>query len=554
MCRSVRAVAFLTSLLALSLGFDARSQDKKPDAAAPQQDKIDIGATLDSWYKVTQIVGPQAESAGWVHELLQRAPAGNPWRFQYHANSEIELVVPDPKDAKKSSVHTQSLRITAQLDDTFTPQSMERVDSRDEIQVNTNVVSEENNKRIDVVTGADRKSFPVSSDEEVHYSPFLMFISLRQNGKLSKPGTQRVLLVSPREDDQMPIAEVQLEVHEVVKREYMGKKDVSVTRVTYLKPPPAANRDAELLETFVDKFGRIVEESTRGGVRRVMVKDEIDAVGKNERVRPGARRDPFRKDLAMLPQASAIGVDGPKPLTVGTGNIADVIKDLEKRFDDLRKAKEEKREEEGQIIYEKLIDIFAAIRKGNMDTPLPAAEMARVDSLRKQTEELWGGIERLIKKLQTTYVRVLDAFNKDELETMEKGIDELKKAQNRKELEEQPQLAQVLKWIGELEPLVGKTKTRIELAKKRIYLTGTLLHEDAQMIPVDAAVSVFGHQVGGIQEVRFIKPNRIAVINDKLYRIGDTVDGEGVRIEKIWAFGVQVSLREEIRDVGIRQK
>jgi len=28
----------------------------------------------------------------------------------------------------------------------------------------------------------------------------------------------------------------------------LGKKDVPVTRVTYLKPPPAANRDAELLE------------------------------------------------------------------------------------------------------------------------------------------------------------------------------------------------------------------------------------------------------------------------------------------------------------------
>jgi len=32
------------------------------------------------------------------------------------------------------------------------------------------------------------------------------------------------------------------------------------------------------------------------------------------------------------------------------------------------------------------------------------------------------------------------------------------------------------------------------------------------------------------------------------------VEGEGVRVEKIWAFGVHVSLREEVRDVGIRQK
>ncbi len=554
MGREGRAVAVLVSLLALTPAFEARSQDKKADPAAPQQDKIDIGASLDSWYKVTQVVNQQVEAAGWVHELLQRAPAGNPWRYQYYANSEIELVTPDPKNASKSSVHTQSLRITAQLDDTFAPQSMERTESQDEIQVNTNIVSEENNKRIDVVSGADRKSFPVSADEEVHYSPFLMFISLRQNGKLSKPGTQRVLLVSSRDDGQIPIAEVQLEVHEIVKREYMGKKDVPVTRVTYLKPPPAANRDAELLETFVDKFGRVVEEIRRDGVRRVLVKEEVEAVGKNERIRPGARRDPFRKDLAMMPQATA-GVEGKeRPISVSKSTIDKVIEDIEKRFEDLRKAKEEKREDEGQLIYEKLIEIFSAVRNGNLQDPLPPAQMARVEALRKQTEDLWGGIDRLIKKLQTTYVKVLDAFNRDELDVMEKGIDELKKAQARKELEDQPQLAQVLKWIGELEPLVGKCKTRIELAKKKISLTGTLLHEDAQMIPVEAAVSVFGHQVGGVQEVRFIKPNRIAVINEKMYRVGDMVDGEGVRVEKIWAFGVQVSLREEIRDVGIRQK
>ena len=101
---------------------------------------------------------------------------------------------------------------------------------------------------------------------------------------------------------------------------------------------------------------------------------------------------------------------------------------------------------------------------------------------------------------------------------------------------------------------MAKCKTRIELGKKRVLVTGTLLHDDAQLIPVDAAIGLFGHQVGGVHEVRFIKPNRMAVINDKLYRVGDIIEGEGVRIEKVWAFGVQVSLREEVRDVGIRQK
>ena len=576
MCRSVRTVGASTLFVLFAFVVEARSQDKKPEtppaapqekkqdpapekkadptpvAATAQQERIDIGNNLDSWYKVFQ----GNEAVGYYHEVLQRAQAGQPWRYRYDSDAEIELMIPDPKDARKSTSLTESVRIRAQLDDTYAPFSMERADNRNDAQVTSTVLTEDAGKKIDVVLGpTDRKSFQVSSDEEVYYSRFLMFISLRQNGKLSKPGTHRARLFSPREDDKEPIAEVQLEVHDFMKREYLGKKDVPVTKVTYLKPPPAANRDAELVETYVDKFGRIVEEISRGGMRRVLVKDEIEAVGKNERVRPGARRDPFRKDLAMFfnPRA-AKGDDKRGEPPPDPSNMAATFTKLENLIEDMRKAKEEKRDEEGAKAYERFLDIHASIRALNLQKPLPPEQMARVDSLRKQAEEVWGGVERLMKTLQAAYVRVIESYNRDECEAMEQGIGEFKKAQTRKELEDQPQLSQVLKWIGELDPLVAKCKTRIELGKKKIVVTGTMLHEDAQMIPLDVTINFLGHQVGGIQEVRFIKPNRIAVINDKMYRVGDVVEGEGVRLEKIWAFGVQVSLREEVRDVGIRQK
>jgi hypothetical protein len=554
MRRSVPAVAASTLLALLAFCSEGRSQDKKPEAApvaAGQQDRIDIGATLDSWYKILQ----GAETVGYVHEVLQRAQAGNPWRYRYDADAEVELMLPDPKDFKKMAAHTESLRIRAQLDDTYAPISMDRTDNRDETQVISSVVSEDSGKKIDIVLGpTERRSHQVSPDEEVHYSRFLMFISLRQNGKLSKAGPQNALLFAPREDDKGPTAQVQLEVHEVVKREYLGKKDVPVTRVTYLKPPPAATRDAELVETFVDKFGRIVEETTRGGVRRILVKDEIEAVGRNERVRPGARRDPFRKDLAMTFNPAVVKSDDHREPTPNPNDMAATFTRMEALIEELRKAKEEKLDVEGQKSYERFLEIQSAIRNLNLAKPLLPEQMARVDSLRKQAEEVWGGLDRLMKNLQANYVKVIDAYNRDDSDQMEQGIAEFKKAQTRRELEDQPQLSQVLKWIGELEPLVGKCRTRIELGKKKIVVTGTMLHEDAKILPVDVSVNVFGHQVGGIQDVRFIKPNRIAVVNDKMYRVGDILEGEGVRIEKIWAFGIQVSLREEVRDVGIRQK
>ncbi|HVR86494.1 MAG TPA: hypothetical protein VMU54_19380 [Planctomycetota bacterium] len=564
MRRSVRVLVASTLIAAGAFSLDGVAQDKKPEpppaptGAAPvalQQDKIDIGNVLDSWYKIYQ----KEQVVGYAHEVLSRARTGSQYRYSYAADSEMELVVPDPKDPKKSGVATESLRIeNAQLDDTYSPISMTRRDNRADLNVESKVlIDDSSNKRIEMVVGggSDRKTIPVSPDEEVHFSRFLMFISLRQNGKLAKPGTQRALLFEPRADEQTPIAEVQLEVHEVLKRAYFDKKEVSVTRVSYLKPPPAPTRDGELLETFIDKFGRIVEETTRGGIRRVIVKDEVEAIGQNERPRLGGRRDPFDKRLVMT--------QGPKPENEGAGkpplpdvdpkNFAKTLKEIDALIEDLKKARDERRDDEGQKVYERLITYFVTIRQ--IVPPLAPDQQAVVERKHQEVEEVWGGLERLMKQLRGIYVQVTEAFNKDECGSMEKGIEDLKKAvATRKELEETSQLTQILKWIGELEPLVGKCKTRIELGRKKLILSGTMLHEDVQVLPVDVSVSIAGHLVGGIQDVRFTKPNRIAVINEKMYRVGDVVEGEGVRLEKIWAFGIQVSLREETREVGIRQQ
>jgi|SRR5579859_2853251 len=563
MRRSVRVLVASTLIAAGVISLDGLAQEKKPDSppppagaapAAGQQDKIDIGNVLDTWYKIYQ----KEQPVGYAHEILTRPRTGSQFRYSYASDSEVELMVPDPKDPKKTIVATESMRIElAQLDDTYSPISMKRTDNRADLSVESKVLVDDNNKRIEMSIGTEHKTIPVSPDEEVHFSRFLMFISLRQNGKLAKPGTQRALLFEPRSDEQSPIAEVQLEVHEVIKRTYLDKKDVSVTRVSYLKPPPAPSREAELLETYIDKFGRIVEETTRGGIRRVIVKDEVEAIGQNERPRLGGRRDPFDKRAAMYKDASKDkeGEDKVVGPEVDPKNIAKTLKEIENLIEELKKARDEKRDDEGQKIYDRLITYFATVRQVHISNPLNPVELARVEALRLQVEEIWGGLERLMKQLRGVYVQVTEAFNRDDCGSMEKGIEDLKKAVSaRKELEDTPQLQQILKWIGELEPLVAKCKTRIELGRKKLVLSGTMLHEDVQVMPVDTSVSIVGHQVGGIQDVRFTKPNRIAVINEKMYRVGDVVEGEGVRVEKIWAFGIQVSLREETRDVGIRQQ
>jgi hypothetical protein len=541
--------------LAAGFGAEAQPQDKPAaPAAAPQQDRVAVVGVLDSWYKV--LLGEQLEHIGHVHERLTKETAGQPWRYLYESQAEIDLMVTDPSGEKKQVPFTESSKVVdARLDDTFSPQEMKQTDVRNGVEVHSTVIPEESGRKMEVKSGSaqEGKRFPVG-DEEIYFSRFLMFVALRQSGNLSKPGTRKLMLFSPRPDDKPPVAEIQIEIRDVERREYLGKKDLPVTKVVYLKPPPAAIRELELSEAYVDKFGRIVEEVTRGGIRRLLVKDEAEAVGKDTRIRQGARRDPFRKELAMAP---AKGVEESKgaATVVDPDNMSVSIKKAQEKLEELRRAKDEGRDVEGQKIYDAIVEMHIAMKRSMLEKAQPPNVQAEVERVRDEAEKIWEGLARLMRKLRGVYVKVLQHFDKDECEEMQKGIEELKKAAlERKELVDRPELGQVNLWIGELEPLVVKCRTRQELARKSIVLTGTLIHDSYQFIPVDARVMVFGHPAGVIHPVRFMKPDRLAVVNEKMYRVGDTVEGQGVRVEKIWAHGIQVSLREETRDIPIRQR
>jgi hypothetical protein len=158
-----------------------------------------------------------------------------------------------------------------------------------------------------------------------------------------------------------------------------------------------------------------------------------------------------------------------------------------------------------------------------------------------------------MRKLRAVNLAILEAFGRDDCEAMQKGVEELKRSQGAKELIDTKELSEVLTWIAKADPLIAKCRTRMELARKKILLTGTVSHEDWTVQTVDGRINILGVQVGDVHGVRFIKPTRLAIINDKVYRVGDVVENEGVRVEKIGANTVQVSLRDETRDVGIRQ-
>jgi hypothetical protein len=546
----------------------AAGQEKKPDApaapGAPQQDRLVFSGMLDTWYRIESIKpDKEVEHVGFCRERLIPQPAGAIARYQYGSETEIDQLLPDPKEQVREGVQPKLLaqfesstikEQETKLDDTYVPISLTRIDDRNGVQLSSTVSVEENIRKIRVyVQPPEFKEHKVSPDEEIYYSRFLMFIALRQNDNLSKPGARKAMLFHPREDGTTPVAEVQFQVGEMVKREYLGKKEVPVTPIIYIKPPPASTKDAELVEAYIDRYGRVLEETTRSGLRKVIVKDRESAIPKSLMVRGGGRRDPFDK-------RSALGGVGAPPagekLLVGDERITNEnnlkkLDDAKKLLVDLKKAQEEGRDQEGDVAYNKIIALYLGFKKA--DPAQPPEIMVQVENFRTEAEKIWDGERKLIGKLRLIYTKSLDAFKRDQCEQIEAGITELKKHENSRILELRDALKQLTQWIAELVPKLAQCRTRIELAKKRVVLSGTTLAEEPIMVPVDVTVQVLGHQVGAVQYIRFIKPIRLAVINDKSYRIGDLVEGEGVRVEKIWAHGVQVSLKDETREVGIRQ-
>jgi hypothetical protein len=217
----------------------------------------------------------------------------------------------------------------------------------------------------------------------------------------------------------------------------------------------------------------------------------------------------------------------------------------------LKKAVERKDKAEARVLSDRIVQVYIKLRESSKDAD--SQVRARMESLKKRTEELFPGAVMLVEKARKIYTEALDRFEHEDVTGMEKLLNDLRNVEKAPELVGAEGLTTLRQWVVELEPLLTRCKTRLELAKKKLMLTGVVLHFEEKPQTVEARLNVFGHAAGASQEVRFIRATHIAIINDKMYKVGDTVEGEGVRVEKVWKYGVQVSLQDETREVGIRQ-
>ena len=546
----------LGALLVVSTASDGLPPAESP-SSAPQQDPVDLPVILDSWYRVVQ----EDDHVGFFRERLERASARVSWRFDYRVELQSDINLPDPNDSEKKKLVTESKSMTARLDDTYSPTflQMAQTMSDKDVEIDFNVtlkVSDEGGRTVVITLPNDQhRTVPISAEEDVYYSMPLMFISMRQNGLLSRPGLRQAKLFVPVPKGAL-VADVVFEVGEMVEREYLGKLQASVTPIRFEKGPPTVFSEMKLDRVYLDRYGRILERTTMGGIQYVISKGEEEAIGTGRLTRRG-RRDPFRKDLPLRPEEVVTGTTGPvakitKIDEVNTGNFKEKLKKAEKLLETLQAAVDRKQNKEKRETYDKILAYWEVLR--NVAAAQWEEMIPRVDEMKRRADIISGIPKDLRNQAFALYERGIRAFADQKCKEMEDRLKDLREIQGKSELKSTEELEEVAKWMLDLDPKVDICKTRMELAQKVLRVSGTVIQMKNTPQSLEISLDVFGHGVGDRSKLRFVEATYIAIINGDEYMVGDTLKGEKIKVEKIGRQGVTVSLKSEQRQLPLSSR
>ncbi len=503
---------------------------------------------LESWYAVLQ----GRDKVGYAYESIQRTGVAIA-RYDYVRRSQALLETPDPGDAERKKYVLEFLSQEAKLDDALLPVSVEMTANPGDADRKVSLFSTDAGVQVvHALPDGKQRQFHADAGEELHVNGSLSLMAMRQDWRLAAPGPRRGRVLHPWGAD-ASVAEVLFEAHGGVERVVLGGKTI-LTKVVWTKPPPSASPDRELLESYVDRYGRSVEEAYRGGIRVVLVEGEAEALKGLAMIPDRGRSDPMDKSAAMNSKGRAPGVSTPpKGPRVSGENLEGAIVEAQRVLQALQAAHEAGLEDQAKSLYEEAIGYYLELH------PLVLRRqpglLGRTQEIKAQAERIWDGAGRLVREARPVYVQALEDFERESCLELEKKLVRIRGYQKRPEvvLGAEEHLATLRGWAADLEPRVVRCRTRMELARKKVLVTGTARYfqEVPQRIPL--GLSLVGHEIGDVHEVRFIRAEQLAVINGKPYRVGEIVEGEGVRVERIWTHGVQVSLREETRDVPLRQ-
>lgn len=461
-----------------------------------QQERADLPRSLETWYRVLN--GKDRVGSG--RETLQRGAAAR--GFAYALEIDIE-----------GKGKRQELAFTAVLDDEL---------ALTEYTANGNTT--------------------LTPREDVHVLPTLALYALRQNDTLAKAGRVTLRAAGARDTT----VEIQLEVGESVRRDFLGRT-VRVTPVTFLKPFPAASSEMEWKEVTVDRYGRVLEATLAGGLRIVVVEGEAEAGA--DPVRRRGRRDPIDKETAMKNAAlervrERRGEPQVPPFRPTPDTLMSDLVATSKKIEDIRAHLAAGAPEEARKTYLEVLVRLKGIQ--DLAARIRPERAPEIKAVRDEAELAWPGASHVEREASRRFVQLRELMDELKVEAMEQLHKDLLALRDRIEVEGRPERQAITDLAAKVAPLVTACRARRELAQARLVISGITIGEIQTWEMVDFPL---GNHLG----VPFVRNFAEAEINGRVYRIGDTIQGTAIRVNRITAHAVQVALRDEARDVPIRK-
>jgi hypothetical protein len=507
------------------------------------QDRAELRLPVDTWYRVVQ----GSRTVGYVHETLRRSAP--PWRYEYSLDAEFELTI-------RGKPHAEDLLFTAFLDDTLSPVEVAAEGHADESATSLSLLVLGEERRIELRPGpsGDAAAWAQPARDEIFLLPSLTLYQLRQNETLSRPGRITLKAVDPRGQEKAGI-EVVLEAEASVTRTYLGK-EAAVVPVAFLKPFPGAKRETEWRRAFVDRFGRILEASMAGGAKMIIAADREEALDGIGILHRHGRRDPFEKATAMRNaaqehQRAARGdLEMPAPL-VTLDSLDSDLSAVRKLIEEIRAQKAAGDSEQARQTYGKVLVHLKAIR--DLALRRRPALLPQIEQTRDDAETAWDGAAQVEREAGRLFVGAHDLMDRLDLEGLERTQKDLQALRDRIEVERRPERDRIAAWGADIGVILVKCRTRLDLVRAKLDVTGITLGEHSDEETLDARMSLFGTVLGAPVKVRVVRPVAMADVNGRLVRPGDLIEGTAIRVDKITSRSVQFSLRDEIRDVGLRR-
>lgn len=517
----------LAALLVVSLGSEGLGSHAS-------QDRAELPAKIDTWYRVVQ----GKRTVGFAHEVLKHG--ASPWRYEYAYDREFTVTI-------RKRNHDEDLSVVALLDETLTPVEYSAESHANEAPATLSFYTVRDERRFESRPASSKEAtaWTAETKDDLHVLPTLTLYSLRQSEAMAKPGRLTVRVVDPRGEERDGVEAV-IEVGETARREILGK-EIPATPVKFLKPFPAAARETELRDALVDRCGRILEATFAGGAKIVMARDKDEALAEIGPVHRTGRRDPFDKLTAMMnasrerlkAQRGESEVPDP-PVTVDS--LMSDLAAVRAMIAELRGLKSAGDVEEGRPLFLKALVHLKVIREvASKRRPEMGPDITQVW---EDVHAAWEGAARVEQEARELFVRIEGQVERLEVEAVEGTLKELKAYRDRIEVERRPERERIGGWAAEVGGLVVKVRTRRELANARIAVSGITVGERVSREPLPGVAG---------EEVTFTRRVAMADINGAVYRIGDTLAGSSIRVERISKHSVQVSLREEVREVPLRR-